>query len=410
MDKKMIVTALDLGSNKVCAVIAEIASRNKINIIGVGESLSEGMRHGVVINLDKTVSSIKNAIHDAEVMAGVQAGPVNVGVTGEHIKGIASKGVISITSREQGITIADVERVKESAKGIAIPAEREIIHTLTQDFIVDNQPNIIDPVGLMGMRLEAIIYIITASSLALGNIKKAVEGAGLSVDSIILQHLASSYAVLDEEDRQQGIALLDIGGGVTNISLWFGGSLRDIGLVKLGGDSITRDISMGLATSYAFAEKIKREKASAHPSYVDPDEVIDIQGTAGRSSRKVTTERLHDVVEARIEEIIDFSFRKIQRSEYAHNLASGVVITGGTANLKGIVEVAEEIFELPVRVGTPENDLLGMVEAVSSPAFSTPIGLIKYSISGNEETEFRGEKEKKKNMVGGLKKWLSDFF
>ncbi|MBN1151233.1 cell division protein FtsA [candidate division WOR-3 bacterium] len=409
MDKKMISTALDLGSSKVCAVIAEIASRGKINVIGVGESLSEGMRHGVVINLEKTVSSIKNAIHDAEVMAGIQAGPVSIGVTGEHIKGIASKGVISITSKEQGITIADVERVKESAKSIAIPAEREIIHTLTQDFIVDNQPNIVDPVGLMGMRLEAIIYIITASSLALGNIRKAVEGAGLSVESMILQPLASSYAVLGDEDRQQGIGLLDIGGGVTNIAIWYGGSLRDIGLVKLGGDSITRDISMGLATSYAYAEKVKRDKASAHPAYIDPDEVIEIQAVAGRANRKVTAQRLQEVVEARVEEILDFSFRKIQRSEYAHNLASGIVLTGGSANLRGIIEVAEEIFELPVRVGVPGEELLGMVEAVSSPSYATALGLIKYSISNQEDSEIQGEMEKKK-IVKGLKKWLSDFF
>ena len=410
MDKHHIVAGLDLGTSKVSVVIAEVSAEKKINIIGVGESSSEGMRHGVVINLEKTINSIKTAVHDAQVMAGIEIGPICVAVTGEHIKGMASKGVISIGSRNEGITNADVERVRESAKGIAIPTEREIIHTLTQDFIVDNQPNIVDPVGLMGMRLEAIIYIITGSSLALGNIKKAVERAGLVVDMMVIQSLASSYAVLDSEEMHQGVCLLDIGGGVTNIAIWYGGSLRDIGLVKLGGEAITRDIAMGLATSRTYAEKIKIEKSAAHPSYLDLEEIIEIPGTAGRGPRKINTEKLYDVVEARVEEMLDFAYRRIKRSEYAHNLASGLVVTGGCANLKGILEVGEELFELPMRVGIPTNDLSGMVEAVSSPSFSTCVGLIKYTVMDKEENNVKRIYTSQDTFMDRLKKWISDFF
>ncbi len=410
MEKNHIVAGLDLGSTKVNAVIAEVNTTGNINIIGVGETSSEGMRHGVVINLEKTVNSIKRAVHDAQVMAGIEIGPIYVAITGEHIKGVPSKGVISIGNREEGITPSDVERVRESAKGVAIPAEREIIHTLTQDFIVDHQPNFIDPVGLMGMRLEAVIYIITGSSLALGNIRKAVERAGLTVDVMVLQSLASSHSVLDIEEMQQGVALLDIGGGVTNIAIWYGGSLRDVGIVKLGGEAISRDIAMGMATSKSFAEKLKIERSAAHPSYIDMDEVVEIPGTAGRGSRKIGLEKLYDVVEARVEEILDYSYRRIRRSEYSHNLASGLVLTGGTANIKGILEVAEELFELPVRIGHPTTGLTGMVEAVSSPSFATSIGLIEHGVIEKEENISAVRKEKESTFLDRFKKWISDFF
>lgn len=410
MEKNHIIAGLDLGSNKISVVIAEVSENNKINIIGVGDTLSEGMRHGVVINLDKTINSIKTAVREAQVMAGIEIGPIYIGISGEHIKGNASKGVISIANKKEGVTKFDVERVKESAKGIAISTDREIIHTLTQDFIVDNQPNICDPVGLIGMRLEAVIYIITGSKLALSNIRKAVEGAGLVVEGLVIQSLASSYAVLEEDEKQQGVALLDIGGGVTDIAIWYGGSLRDIGLIKLGGESISRDIAMGLATSRIYSEKIKIEKAAAHHSYIDLEEIIEIPGSAGRTKRKISSEKLYDIVEARVEEVLDFAFRRIKRSEFSHSLGTGLVLTGGTANLKGIIEVAEDLFEMPVRIGKPFGNLLGMVEAVSICEFASCVGLIKYAIDNHEKTINRLDNEKKSSFINNFKKWISDFF
>jgi len=356
-----IVVGLDIGTTKICAVVGEVRP-DAIEIIGIGSHPSEGLRKGVVINIEKTVNSIKEAVEEAETMAGCEISSVYAGIAGGHIKGFNSHGVIALKEKE--VSKKDVERVIEAASAVAIPMDREVIHVLTQEFIVDEQDGIIDPLGMSGVRLEAKIHIVTGAVTSAQNIIKCANRAGLDVCDIVLQSLASSEAVLTDEERNLGVALLDFGGGTTDLAVFSRGTIKHTSVLALGGDNVTYDISIGLRTPMAEAEKIKIKYGCALSSMIGKDETIEVPGVGGRKSRILSRQILGEVIEPRVEEILNLIHNELVRSGYDDMMNSGVVVTGGSAELMGVHEMAEQIFNAPSRTGFPQA-VSGLVEVVN---------------------------------------------
>lgn len=386
MAKESTVMGLDLGSTKIAAIIGELGEDGDVKIVGVGCTASNGLRKGVVITLEDTVESIRNAVTEAEQMAGVKVSSVVAGIAGDHIRSMESKGVIAISGNE--ITPLDVERVIEQAKAVSIPAEREIIHALPQEFIVDEQRGIKDPLGMSGVRLESTVHIITGAVTSAQNIYRSIERAGLRVKDLVLQPLASSYAVLDPEETELGVALIDIGGGTTDIAIFYEGSLKYTHVIGLGGVNLTNDIAIGLRTPRAQAEKIKLRYGCAMSSLVDEDEKIKVPSVGGRGEREVPRKLLGEIIEPRMEEIFSIAAKEIRKTDYADLLAAGVVITGGTANMEGLAQLAETIFDLPVRTGVPGN-ISGLTDAVRNPIHSTGVGLLLYANKHKNDRFFK---------------------
>ena len=412
MPRESLIAGLDIGTTKICAVLAEVErDYSTPRIVGVGVRPSHGgLRRGVVVNIEQTVQSIRGAVEDAELMAGEKFPPVYVGIAGEHIRGMNSKGVIAVGrgGRQGGeIKREDVERVLRAAQAVSMPADREIIHVLPQEFIVDDQMGIRDPTGIMAVRLEAKVHIVTASAIFLQNIRESVRRAGLEVKEFVLEPLASSYSVLSEDEKDLGVGLLDVGGGTTDIALFFGGSLRHTAVVGLGGNNVTRDLAIGLRTPLEAAERIKVEHGVALMRLAQDERVVSVPGVGSRGGREVPQRELAEIIEPRMEEI--FLLARSEIDEYMDMLTTGIVLTGGGAMLDGAVELAGEVFELPVQLGVPKG-VQGLAEGISSPAYATSVGLVLYGMERSaQENLSGGEKGPLGRLWEKIKEWWREF-
>ena len=378
------VVGLDIGTTKILAVVGEITDKG-LDIVGIGSSPSRGMRKGVVADIDSTVESIKKAVEEAEQMAGGEINVVIAGIAGSHIKGFNSRGVIAIKDKE--VTQGDIERVIDAAKAVAIPMDREVLHVLPQQFVIDEQDGIKKPLGMSGVRLEAEVHIVTGAVTSVQNIIKSCNRAGLEVRDIVLQQLASSYAALTEEEKNLGVALLDIGGGTTDIAIFNQGSIWHTSVIALGGNHVTNDISVGLRTPPAEAEKIKRKYGCALASLVRPEESIEVPSVGGREKRTLSRMVLAEIVQPRVEEILELAKREMEKSGFLEMIPSGIVVTGGSVILEGLPELAEQVFDLPVRRGTPHG-VGGMVTVIDSPVYTTGVGLVLYGMHHRDGERF----------------------
>ena len=403
---EQIIVGLDIGTTKICAVVGELRP-DSIEIIGVGSHPSEGLRKGVVINIERTVNSIKEAVEEAETMAGCEISSVYAGIAGGHIKGFNSHGVIALKERE--VTRKDIERVIEAARAVAIPMDREVIHILTQEFIVDEQDGIIDPLGMAGVRMEAKIHIVTGAVTSAQNIIKCANRAGLDVYDIVLESIASSEAVLSDEERNLGVALIDFGGGTTDMAVFSRGSIKHTSVLSLGGDNLTYDISIGLRTPGIEAEKIKIKYGCGISSMIGKDETIEVPGVGGRKPRVLSKQILGEILEPRVEEIFTLIHGELVRSGHEDLINSGVVVTGGSAELPGVTEMAEQIFNAPSRLGYPLG-IGGLAEVVNKPMYATAVGLVLYGAKRIKEgKKFR---IRDSNIFGRvmdrMKRWFKD--
>lgn len=406
MAKDNLIVGLDLGTTKICCVVGEITSEG-VDVIGIGTSPSTGLRKGVVVNIDQTVKSIKRAVEEAELMAGREIRSVYTGIAGSHIKGFNSHGVIAVKGGE--VSSRDVDRVIDAAKAVAIPLDREVIHILPQEYIVDEQRGIMDPLGMAGVRLEVKVHIVTGAVSSAQNIVRSCHRAGLDVEDIVLESLASAQAVLTEEEREIGVALVDIGGGTTDIAIFSNDSIRHTGVLAIGGTNLTNDIAFGLCTPMAAAEQIKVKYGCALADLVQDAEVIEVPSVGGRAPRKLSRHILAEICEPRMEELLALVDQELVRSGFKESIAAGVVLTGGAALIEGIQDLAEQIFNLPTRVGEP-IDVGGLKDVVNSPMYATAVGLLKYgSEKQHEASRFRiRDKNIFNRILGRMKKWLSD--
>src|SRR5512140_437812 len=368
---------LDIGTTKISVVIAEPDDLGSLKIVGVGMAPSQGLRRGVVVNLDETIQSIRRAVTEAERMAGVTVKTVYAGIAGDHIRSLNSRGVIAVSRRDSEIGPSDVDRVVEAARAVVIPADREIFHVIPQEFIVDDQGGIKDPIGMSGVRLEAEVHIVTGAMTPARNLTKAIERAGLRVEGLVLEPLASSHAVLAQEEKELGVALIDLGGGTSDLALFFEGSVRHTAVIGLGGTNVTNDLAIGLRTGVDKAEEIKLASGCALASMVPIHEMVEGPGVAGRPVREISRHLMATMIEPRMEEILALARREIRRNVYGEQLTAGVVLTGGSSLMPGLVELAEQVLDLPVRRGTPAG-VSGLVEAVGDPRQATGVGLVTY--------------------------------
>lgn len=404
------VVGLDVGTTKICAIIGEVNAEGTVDIIGLGTSPSKGLRRGVVVNIDQTVSSIRKAVDDAELMAGCRAEVVYAGISGGHIKGINSHGVIAIKNRE--VTAVDVARVIDAARAVAIPMDREVIHILPQEFMVDDQEGIKEPIGMAGVRLEAKVHIITGAVSAAQNIIRCAHKSGLRVNDLILQQMAAAEAVLSSDEKELGVAMVDIGGGTTDIAVFAEGAIQHTAVISVGGEQLTNDIAVGLRTPMVEAEKIKRRYGCALGSMVNKEETITVPGVGGRQPRVLSRSVLADITEPRLEEIMGLVRRELERYNMLQNVASGIVLTGGTVTIEGICELAEQIFDIPVRLGYPEG-ISGLVDVVNSPVYATGVGLVLWG-ARNKGVDLVASYQNGAGVfdrvMGRMKQWFSEAF
>ncbi len=372
------IVGLDVGTSKVCAVVGESLDDGSLDIVGIGVAESRGIKRGVVVNVDTAVDSIKKAIEEAELMAGVEVDSVHLALSGPHIKGFNSRGVIAVAGKNREITREDVRRAIDAAKAVALPTGREILHVLPQDFVVDEQDGIGAPVGMTGARLEVNVHIVTGAVSSTQNVIACVNRASVGVQDMVTEQLAASETVLTPDEKELGVALVDIGGGTADIAIWERGSLWHTGVVPVGGDHFTNDIAVGLRTPIPDAEKVKRKYGCALSAMVDEDETIEVASVGGRKPRVMARRILSEILQPRAEEIFHLVWDEIRRAGYEKSLNSGIVLTGGGAILEGMPEIAEQIFDLPIRRGSPTG-VGGLADHVSSPTFGTPVGLVLYA-------------------------------
>ncbi|MFH1102955.1 MAG: cell division protein FtsA [Pseudomonadota bacterium] len=403
--RKEIVVGLDIGTTKICAVVGEVDSK-EINIIGIGTHPSIGLRKGVVVNIESTVESIKKAIEEAELMAGCEISAVYAGIAGGHITGFNSRGIIAVKGPE--ITQHDITRVIEAARAVAIPMDREVIHVIPQEFIVDDQPGIQNPVGMAGVRLETKIHIVTGAVTSAHNIVKCANRSGLDVCDIVLEPLASGEAVLTEEEKDLGVALIDVGGGTTDLAVFRDKNIKHTFVLGLAGNNVTNDIAVGLRAPLAESEKIKKKYGICVAKSIKNDEMIEVSGAGGRGPKKLPRQILAEIIEPRMEEIFTIIKREIYRAEMENVITSGVVITGGTALLEGVTDIAESIFNLPVRVGRPQG-IGGLTDVVNNPMYATGVGLVIYGARDENKTKFRIRDQNIFNrLMERMKRWFKD--
>ena len=403
------VVGLDVGTTKICAIIGEINEEGMVDVIGLGVSPSHGLRKGVVVNIDQTVAGIRKAVDDAELMAGCPADTVLAGISGGHIKGFNSHGVIAIKNRE--VTAVDVDRVIDAAEAVAMPMDREVIHTLPQEYIVDDQEGIREPIGMAGVRLEARVHIVTAAVSAAQNIVRCAHRSGLRVNDLVLQQMASSEAALSADEKELGVTLIDIGGGTTDVAVFSEGAIRHTAVIAVGGRQLTNDIAVGLRTPMTEAEKIKKRYGCALASMVGADETIPVPGVGGRQPRVLARSVLADITEPRVEEILGLARRELEKFNLLDSVASGVVLTGGTVAIEGMCELAEQIFDMPIRLGYPIG-ISGLVDVVNSPAYSTGVGLVLWGARKQNQDlagPFTGD-GMFEQVVGRMKQWFVDAF
>ncbi len=371
------LVGLDVGTSKVTAVVAEMHDGGGLDIVGLGVVESRGIKRGVVVNLELAVESIKKAIEEAELMAGIEIDSVHLALSGPHIKGFNSRGVIAVAGKNREITREDVKRAIDAAKAVSLPTGREILHVLPQDFVVDEQDDIRAPVGMTGTRLEVNVHIVTGSQSSTQNLVACVNRAGVTVSETVVEQLAASDAVLTDDEKELGVALVDIGGGTTDIAIYERGSLWHTAVIGIGGDHFTNDIAVGLRTPLPDAEKIKRKCGCALSSMVDEEDTMEVASVGGRKPRVMARRILSEILQPRAEEIFHLVWDEIRRAGYEKSLNSGIVLTGGGAILDGTPEIAEQIFDLPIRRGCPAG-VGGLADHVSSPTFATGVGLVLY--------------------------------
>lgn len=403
-----VLAGIDIGSTKVCFVIGIVNEDNKIEIVGVGRAPNAGIRQGIVVNIEATQNSIKKAKDEAELMAGYQVEEAWVGVSGTHIKSFDSKGMIAIKNKE--VAASDIERVIEAAKAVAVPADRQVLHVLPREYKVDTQDGISDPIGMSGIRLEANVHIVTGGQTAINNTIKCVEKTGVKINNLVLDPLAASIAVVSEDEKSLGVCVVDMGGGTCNLLYYVNGSVAHTSVIPVGGQHFTHDVAIGLRTPQLAAETLKINHGYAIGSQVEDTETIDVQGVGGRKSREIPKRDLADVIEARAEETLNLIYHDMKMSGLLPMLGSGVVLTGGASQLAGLVEMAEFIFEIPVRRGVPAN-VGGLTDVVKSAEYATSVGLIQYGYNQNKNIYIKLGQEMKSSESGdGLTRKIKDFF
>ncbi len=392
--EKNLIVGLDIGTSKVVAIVGEVTPENDIEVIGIGSHPSRGLKKGVVVNIESTVQSIQRAVEEAELMAGCQIHSVYAGIAGSHIRSLNSHGIVAIRDKE--VTTFDVERVIDAARAVAIPADQRILHILPQEFIIDNQEGIREPVGMSGVRLEAKVHMVTGAVSAAQNIIKCVRRCSLEVDDIILEQLASSYAVLTEDEKELGVCLVDIGGGTTDMAVFTEGAIRHTAVIPIAGDQVTNDIAVALRTPTQHAEEIKIKYACALTQLASVDDTIEVPSVGERPARRLARQTLAEVVEPRYEELFTLIQAELRRSGFEDLCAAGVVLTGGSAKMEGVVELSEEIFHMPVRLGLPQY-ISGLVDVVRNPIYSTGVGLLLFGYQN------RAMREAEVRMGGGFR-------
>ena len=380
--EKNLLVGLDIGTSKVVAIVGEVMPDGTIEVVGIGSHPSRGLKKGVVVNIESTVHSIQRAVEEAELMAGCQIHSVYAGIAGSHIRSLNSHGIVAIKDKE--VLPGDVERVIDAARAVAIPADQKILHILPQEFLVDNQEGIKEPVGMSGVRLEAKVHMVTGAVSAAQNIIKCVRRCGLEVDDIILEQLASSYSVLTDDEKELGICLVDIGGGTTDIAVFTEGSIRHTAVIPIAGDQVTNDIAVALRTPTQFAEEIKIKNACALTQMASADENIEVPSVGDRAPRRLARHTLAEVVEPRYEELLSLVQAELRRSGFEDLVAAGIVLTGGSSKIEGLVELAEEVFHMPVRLGVPQY-VTGLVDVVRNPIYATGVGLLLFGYNNREQ-------------------------
>ena len=412
MSKKDILVGLDIGTTKICCIVGEVVEGSgpepSIDIVGIGTAPSNGLRKGVVVNIDSTVESISKAVEEAELMAGVEISTVFAGIAGGHIKSFNSTGVVAVKDKE--ITQYDIQRVIDAAKAVAIPMDREVIHIIPQEYIVDDQDGIRDPIGMNGVRLEVKVHIVTGAVSSAQNLIKCANKAGLNVAEICLQPIASSEAVLGADEKELGVVLVDIGGGTTDIAIFREGAVVHTSVLAIGGNHITNDVALGLRTPQQEAEELKIKYGCAMASLVNPDETVEVAGVGGRKPRVLSRKILAEIIEPRMEEIFMLIQREVMKSGYQELLSGGVVVTGGSTLLEGTVELGEFVFEMPVKRGVPQA-VGGLRDVVNSPKYSTGVGLLKYGAIRAAKAKYPiREKNIYDKIRGSMRTWIKDLF
>ncbi len=403
-----IIVGLDIGTSKVVALVAELKPDGALEVIGVGSAPSRGLSRGVVVNIDSTVQSIQRAVEQAELMSGVEINAVYTGIAGSHVKSLNSHGIVAIKDKE--VNAGDVSRVLDAAQAVALPADQRIVHVISQEFIIDNQEGIRDPMGMSGVRLEARVHIVTGAESAAQNIVKCVQRCGLEVEDIVLEQWASSYAVLTDDEKDLGVCLVDIGGGTTDIAVFANGALRHTAVIPIAGDQVTNDIAVSMRTPTQYAEDIKIRYACALSQLTNPDETIEVPSVGDRPSRRLARQTLAEIVEPRYEELFNFIRDELRRSGFEEAIAAGIVLTGGSAKMEGAVLLAEEVFHVPVRLGFPQG-ISGLPDVVNNPIHATGVGLLLYARAGiAQEGLTRGSVSSVKGFFDRLRDWFKGYF
>ncbi|MBN9230819.1 MAG: cell division protein FtsA [Legionella sp. 40-6] len=407
--EKNIITGLDIGTSKIIALIGEVTPDGTIEVIGIGRHPSRGLKRGVVVDIEATVNSIQRAVQEAELMANCEVRTVYAGIAGSHIRSLNSHGIVAIRDKE--VSQADVERVLEAAKAVAIPADQKILHILPQEFIIDNQGSIREPIGMAGVRLESRVHLVTGSVSAAQNIIKCVRRCGLDVHDIILEQLASSHAVLTDDEKDLGVCIIDIGGGTTDIAIFSEGAIQHTAVIPIAGDQVTNDIAMALRTPTKAAEAIKLTHACALPELANANEMLEVTSVNDRPGRKISAKALADVVSARYEELFNLVRNELRRSGFEDRMAAGIVITGGAANVQGAVELAELCFEMPVRIGYA-HQVAGLGEVTENPSFATGVGLLLHGYQQLYDARYNMPvmNDNSKNIWLRMKEWFQGNF
>lgn len=400
------IVGLDIGTNKVAAIVAEVDDNGELEIIGIGTHHSRGLKKGVVVNIESTVQSIQRAVEEAELMAGCSIDSVYAGIAGSHIRSLNSHGIVAVRDRE--VYAQDVERVIDAAQAMAIPADQKILHVLPQEYVIDTQEGVKEPLGMSGVRLEAKVHMVTCAVNAAQNIEKCIERCGLHVNDIVLEQLASSYSILSEDERELGVCMVDIGGGTTDIAVFTGGAIRHTAVIPIAGDQVTNDIAMALRTPTQNAEELKIKYACALAQLAHADEIIKVPGVGDKPSRELSRQALAEVVEPRYDELFTLIQAELRRSGFEDLIAAGIVLTGGAAKMEGLIELAEEVFHMPVSLGAPRS-VAGLKDIVRNPVYATGVGLLMYGLEREKDMPAR-----RRSLRGGafarLKNWMTENF
>lgn len=397
------IVGLDIGTSKVVCIVGEVTPEGLIEVVGIGSHPSRGLKKGMVVNIESTVMSIQRAVEEAELMAGCQIHSVSAGIAGNHVRSMNSHGIVAIRDRE--VYQPDIERVIDAARAVAIPADQKILHILPQEFVIDSQEGVKEPLGMSGVRLEAKVHLVTCAVNAAQNIEKCIRRCGLEVEEVILQQLASGQAVLTEDEKELGVCLVDIGGGTTDIAIFTDGAIKHTAVIPIAGDQVTNDIAMALRTPTPHAEEIKIKYACALAKIAGENEMIKVPSVGDRADRDLSRQALAEVVEPRYDELFTLIQAELRRSGFEDLVAAGIVLTGGTSKMEGVVELAEEIFHMPVSIGRPQG-FSGLVDIVKNPIYSTAVGLLLYGNQNAVDGEWSGTGLRQDGMLERLKKWF----